>query len=55
MNRFVGPGGFLVAWADKYIIICLCFLPSYSHIVCVTSLRGLKKGERSHARARMSA
>jgi hypothetical protein len=30
------------------------FLSSYCHIACVISLRGLKKGERSHARARMS-
>jgi hypothetical protein len=39
----------------SHIIRCLCFLSSYRHIVCVISLRGLKKGECSHARGRMSA
>jgi hypothetical protein len=39
----------------KFIIRCLDFLSSCCHIVCVISLRGLKKGKRNHARARMSA
>jgi hypothetical protein len=55
MKRFVGSGYFPVAWAAKYIIILLCFLSFYRHIVCVIRLRGLKKGERGHAHARVSA
>jgi hypothetical protein len=35
--------------------IFLDFFLSYLHIVCVISLRGLQKGEHSHARVRMSA
>jgi hypothetical protein len=55
LKRFVGPGGFPAAWAAKYIIRCSYFLSSYCHIVCVISLRVLKKGKRSHAHAHMSA
>jgi hypothetical protein len=50
-----GSWRFTVSMAAKYIIRCSDFLSSYRHIVCVISLRGLKKGKRSHARARMSA
>ena len=58
VKRFVGPGGFLVAWATKYIIRWLvAFLFYCQYPVAIAngniSLRGLMKSMRRRAYAHL--